>query len=165
MRGLIFQEQDPPSNTVSPFWLSHYLTVFILMGITLSHTLEYLGAFRLLASPEGVHITNFYIGRDRPISLIAILIWLMERSHGRRNMKRRKQTELSHPNFVAVRLSDTEMAILDQACASLGTTRSEYLRRLLTEKEICNNIEIVADCKLRSNGMPVPLLRNGYSHF
>lgn len=80
-------------------------------------------------------------------------------------MKRRKQTELSHPNFVAVRLSDTEMAILDQACASLGTTRSEYLRRLLTEKEICNNIEIVADCKLRSNGMPVPLLRNGYSIF
>jgi hypothetical protein len=63
-------------------------------------------------------------------------------------MKRRKQTELSHPNFVAVRLSDTEMAILDQACASLGTTRSEYLRRLLTEKEICNNIEIVADIKL-----------------
>ena len=63
-------------------------------------------------------------------------------------MKRRKQTELSHPNFVAVRLSDTEMAILDQVCASLGTTRSEYLRRLLTEKEICNNIEIVADIKL-----------------
>ena len=63
-------------------------------------------------------------------------------------MKRRKQTELSHPNFVAVRLSDTEMAILDQACASLGTTHSEYLRRLLTEKEICNNIEIVADIKL-----------------
>ena len=63
-------------------------------------------------------------------------------------MKRRKQTELSHPNFIAVRLSDTELAILDQACASLGTTRSEYLRRLLTEKKIYNNVEIVADIKL-----------------
>lgn len=63
-------------------------------------------------------------------------------------MKRRKQTELSHPNFVAVRLSDTEITILDQACASLGTTRSEYLRRLLTEKKIYNNVEIVADIKL-----------------
>lgn len=63
-------------------------------------------------------------------------------------MKRRKQTELSHPNFIAVRLSDTELAILDQACASLGITRSEYLRRLLTEKKIYNNVEIVADIKL-----------------
>ena len=63
-------------------------------------------------------------------------------------MKKRKQTELSHPNFVAVRLSDTEITILDQACASLGTTRSEYLRRLLTEKRIYNNVEIVADIKL-----------------
>ena len=63
-------------------------------------------------------------------------------------MKKRKQTELSHPNFVAVRLSDTEITILDQACASLGTTRSEYLRRLLTEKKIYNNVEIVADIKL-----------------
>ena len=57
-------------------------------------------------------------------------------------MKRRKQAELSHPNFVAVRLSDTEITILDQACASLGTTRSEYLRRLLTKKKIYNNVEI-----------------------
>ena len=63
-------------------------------------------------------------------------------------MKRRKQTELSHPNFVAVRLSDTEITILDQACASSGTTRSEYLRKLLTEKKIYNNVEIVADIKL-----------------
>ncbi len=63
-------------------------------------------------------------------------------------MKKRKQTELSHPNFIAVRLSDTELAILDQACASLSTTRSEYLRRLLTEKKIYNNVEIVADIKL-----------------
>lgn len=63
-------------------------------------------------------------------------------------MKKRKQTELSHPNFVAVRLSDTEITILDQACASLGTTRSEYLRRLLTEKKIYNNVEIVTDIKL-----------------
>lgn len=73
---------------------------------------------------------------------------MMGRLHGRRSMKRRKQTELSHPNFIAVRLSDTELAILDQACASLGTTRSEYLRRLLTEKKIYNNVEIVADIKL-----------------
>lgn len=63
-------------------------------------------------------------------------------------MKRRKQTELSHPNFVAVRLSDAEITILDQACASLGTTHFEYLRRLLTEKKIYNNVKIVADIKL-----------------
>ena len=47
-----------------------------------------------------------------------------------------------------MRLSDTEITILDQACASSGTTRSEYLRKLLTEKKIYNNVEIVADIKL-----------------
>ena len=29
MRGLIFQEQDPPSNTVSPFWLSDYSEFYL----------------------------------------------------------------------------------------------------------------------------------------
>ena len=47
-------------------------------------------------------------------------------------------------------------------------TNEEVIRELLellkknAMKEQANN---VFECKLRSNGMPVPLLRNGYSIF
>lgn len=60
----------------------------------------------------------------------------------------KKQSELLHPHFVAVRLSDIEIELLDQNASILGVSRSEYLRKLLIEKEICNRIEIVADIKI-----------------
>ena len=53
--------------------------------------------------------------------------------------------ELNHPHFVAVRLSDVELHLLDQSASALGISRSEYLRKVLTEKEIQNRIEIVTD--------------------
>ena len=49
---------------------------------------------------------------------------------------------------MAVRLSDIEIELLDQNASILGVSRSEYLRKLLIEKEICNRIEIVADIKI-----------------
>lgn len=60
----------------------------------------------------------------------------------------KKQSELLHPHFLAVRLSDIEIELLDQNASILGVSRSEYLRKLLIEKEICNRIEIVADIKI-----------------
>lgn len=70
----------------------------------------------------------------------------MENQSERRTMKeRRKQTELLHPHFVAVRLSDMELDLLDQGADIFGISRSAYLRKLLIEKEIQNRIEIVAD--------------------
>lgn len=60
----------------------------------------------------------------------------------------KKQLELLHPHFVAVRLSDIEIELLDQNASILGVSRSEYLRKLLIEKEIYNRIEIVADIKI-----------------
>ena len=56
-----------------------------------------------------------------------------------------KRKEVTHPHFVAVRLTDAEMALLDQGASTLGISRSEYLRKLLLEKEIKNTLEIVAD--------------------
>ena len=61
---------------------------------------------------------------------------------------RKEESELLHPHFVAVRLSDIEIELLDQNASILGVSRSEYLRKLLIEKEICNRIEIVADIKI-----------------
>ena len=58
---------------------------------------------------------------------------------------KKKESELNHPNFVAVRLSDVELHLLDQSASALGISRSEFLRKVLTEKEIQNRIEIVTD--------------------
>ena len=37
------------------------------------------------------------------------------------------------------------MALLEQGASTLGISRSEYLRKLLLDKEITNRIEVVAD--------------------
>ena len=56
-----------------------------------------------------------------------------------------KRKNVTHPHFVAVRLTDAEMALLEQGASTLGISRSEYLRKLLLDKEITNRIEVVAD--------------------
>ena len=65
--------------------------------------------------------------------------------------KRRMEQELNHPHFVGVRLSDIELELLDRKAEILGVSRSEYLRKLLVEKEIVHRVEVVADMEeLRS---------------
>ena len=59
---------------------------------------------------------------------------------------RKKRT--NYPHFIGVRLSDFELDRLDQNAKLLGISRSEYVRKLLIEKEIKNHIEIVADMDL-----------------
>ena len=49
--------------------------------------------------------------------------------------KSKKSTELIHPHFVSVWLSDMDLDLLDQGCTILGISRSEYLRKLLTNKK------------------------------
>lgn len=56
-----------------------------------------------------------------------------------------RRKDVTHPHFVAVRLTDAEKALLDQGASTLGISRSEYLRKLLLDKEITNRIEVVAD--------------------
>ncbi len=58
---------------------------------------------------------------------------------------RNKKSRTNYPNFIGVRLSDFELDRLDQCANLLGISRSEYIRKLLIEKEIKNHIEIVAD--------------------
>ena len=42
-----------------------------------------------------------------------------------------KDKELNHRHFVAVRLTDVELNLLDQGAACFSISRSEYLRKLL----------------------------------
>lgn len=56
-----------------------------------------------------------------------------------------KEKEVNHRHFVAVRLTDVELNLLDQGAACFSISRSEYLRKLLLEKQINHQIEVVAD--------------------
>ena len=42
-----------------------------------------------------------------------------------------KEKELNHRHFVAVRLTDVELNLLDQGATCFSISRSEYLRKLL----------------------------------
>ena len=56
-----------------------------------------------------------------------------------------KDKELNHRHFIGLRLTDVELDLLDQGTACLSVSRSEYLRKLLLEKQIHHQIEVVAD--------------------
>ena len=90
----------------------------------------------LLVSPKGVHSTISNIGRDSRYWNT----WTpsgRNSSNGRRSMRtKNKDKELNHRHFVAVRLTDVELNLLDQGAACFSISRSEYLRKLLLEKQI-----------------------------
>ena len=56
-----------------------------------------------------------------------------------------KDKELNHRHFIGLRLTDVELDLLNQGAACLSISRSEYLRKLLLEKQINHQIEVVAD--------------------
>ena len=56
-----------------------------------------------------------------------------------------KDKELNHRHFIELRLTDVELDLLDQGAACLSVSRSEYLKKLLLEKQIHHQIEVVAD--------------------
>ena len=61
----------------------------------------------------------------------------------------RKKTEekYRYKNVVSLKVTDTELEILNQRAATAGLSRSGYLRKLFLEKEIHVHYEIVADMK------------------
>ena len=56
-----------------------------------------------------------------------------------------KEIALDHKNIITLRLTDIELAYLDQSAESLHVTRSEYLRNLILEKPMIYKYEVVAD--------------------
>ena len=56
-----------------------------------------------------------------------------------------KDKELNHRHFIGVRLTDVELNLLDQGAACFSISRSEYVRKLLLEKQIYHQVEVVAD--------------------
>ena len=58
---------------------------------------------------------------------------------------KKKEKNLKRSNLITLKLTDIELAVLNEAADITGFSRSEYLRKLLLEKQINHQIEVVAD--------------------
>lgn len=64
----------------------------------------------------------------------------------RRHMKRIKQRKpYQRPNIICLRLSDSELSLLDTHADQCQATRSEYIRNLILEKKMTPKYQIVID--------------------
>ena len=58
---------------------------------------------------------------------------------------KKKEKNLKRSNIITLKLTDIELAVLNEAADVTGLSHSEYLRKLLLEKQINHQIEVVAD--------------------
>ena len=58
---------------------------------------------------------------------------------------KKKEKNLKRSNIITLKLTDIELAVLNEAADVTGLSRSEYVRKLLLEKQINHQIEVVAD--------------------
>ena len=58
---------------------------------------------------------------------------------------KKKEKNLKRNNIITLKLTDIELAVLNEAADVTGLSRSEYVRKLLLEKQIHHQIEVVAD--------------------
>ncbi len=64
---------------------------------------------------------------------------------------KKKEKNLKRSNIITLKLTDIELAVLNEAADVTGLSRSEYVRKLLLEKQINHQIEVVADMKISEN--------------
>ena len=57
----------------------------------------------------------------------------------------KKEEKLKHKNYITLKLTDIELACLEQSAEALNISRVEYLRNLILEKPMIYKYEIVAD--------------------
>lgn len=58
---------------------------------------------------------------------------------------KRKPKEMHRPHMICLRLTDVELAFLNESASKSRLSRSEYLRKLLLGKKVVQKYEIVAD--------------------
>ena len=56
-----------------------------------------------------------------------------------------KDKKLKHKNFITLKLTDVELACLEQSAKAMNISRVEYLRNLILEKPMIYKYEVVAD--------------------
>ena len=58
---------------------------------------------------------------------------------------KKKEKNLKRKNIITLKLTDIELELLQKSAEITGLSRSEYIRKLLLEKEIHHQIEVIAD--------------------
>ena len=58
---------------------------------------------------------------------------------------KKKEKNLKRSNIITLKLTDIELAVLNETADVTGLSHSKYLRKLLLEKQINHQIEVVAD--------------------
>ena len=58
---------------------------------------------------------------------------------------KKKEKNLKRSNIITLKLTDIELSVLNETADVTGLSHSEYLRKLLLEKQINHQIEVVAD--------------------
>lgn len=116
------------------------------MGISFPHTLDKIRCFTSVGLHKNVFAACLYISEGTAdIEFMCYFVTEKQILPGDFHLMRNKKSRTNYPNFIGVRLSDFKLDRLDQCANLLGISRSEYIRKLLIEKEIKNHIEIVAD--------------------
>ena len=57
----------------------------------------------------------------------------------------KKEEKLKHKNYITLKLTDIELACLEQSAEALNISRVEYLRNLILEKPMIYKYEVVAE--------------------
>ncbi len=69
---------------------------------------------------------------------------------------KKKEKNLKRKNIITLKLTDIELELLQKSAEITGLSRSEYIRKLLLEKEIHHQIEVIADMNdLRKAGQRI----------
>ena len=113
------------------------------MGISIPHTLV-TTAKMSVGFLSQIDASLYSTGRDSRLqSVIGHQRCQTER---RRTMApKKKEKTLKRKNIITLKLTDIELELLQEAAEITGLSRSEYIRKLLLEKEIHHQIEVVAD--------------------
>ena len=107
-----------------------YLRVSLLMGIPIPHTLVQTSKISI-GSLSKIVAALYITGRDSRLkSVIAHPRCLIKKEGGLWH-QRRKKKNLKRSNIITLKLTDIELAVLNEATGITGLSRSEYLRKLL----------------------------------
>ena len=150
MRGSFSKSKIHPGNTKI-----HFLDLLSLWGCTLDG--DFVSPYPRFRH-QRCHLASTKVGATQNPYQKGQLIEFRESTNHkiilqrRRNMPRKKKSEdLRHKNIVSLKLTDSELEILDHSAEILGISRSEFLRKSFLEKEIDIHYEIVADMEVLRN--------------
>ena len=62
--------------------------------------------------------------------------------------RRKSENVYKRKSIITLRLTDTELAVLDTACRNTGLSRSEYLRQLILQRTPEIHFDVIADMNI-----------------